>query len=87
MLGDPEAPREALHNSIQGIAGLEDTHGEAPAEGAVLLGWVVVAEWALPTGRRMLSRIDGSATGEPLPPWTQEGYLHNGLYGDWRDQD
>lgn len=66
-----ETRREALHKAVEGLA--------RPYEEAVLLGFVVVAEWAGLDGARTLTLHDGAATGEPLPPWQREGYLHNAL--------
>jgi hypothetical protein len=49
-------------------------------DGAVLIGWVAVAEWMAPDGSRWLSKLDGLASGDGAPTWTQQGYLHNALH-------
>jgi hypothetical protein len=72
--------RPQLHEAIQTTASLDDD-----LEGAVLLGWVMVAEWVAPTGKRWLSRLDGTANGSGCPDWQREGYLHNALFSDGFD--
>lgn len=73
-----EAPkvRERLHETIQGTVAIDE---DLP-EGAMLLGWVAVAEWMAPDGHRWLSTIDGDARGEGCPEWQRDGYLHNVLF-------
>lgn len=67
--------RVILAESIQASAATDDE-----LEGAVLMGWVLVAEWMAPSGQRWLSKVDGSATGEGCPAWQTQGYLHNALF-------
>lgn len=68
--------RETLHEAIQGTVAVDE---DLP-EGAMLLGWVTVAEWMAPDGRRWLSVIDGDAQVEGCPIWQRQGYLHNALF-------
>lgn len=68
--------RQHLHDSIQATIALDE---ELP-EGAMLLGWVTVAEWMAPDGNRWLSRIDGNAQVNACPSWQTQGYLHNALF-------
>lgn len=67
--------RPILHEAIQST-----TSTDSDLDGAILLGWITVAEWMAPSGDRWLSRVDGNATGGGLPEWTREGLLHNALY-------
>jgi hypothetical protein len=46
---------------------------------ALLLGFVVVAEWMDPDGGRWLSRESGSGSGDDLPKWICRGYLNEAL--------
>ena len=50
-----------------------------PKSDSRLVGWVLVAEWAEPSGDKFLSRMlceDGT-------PWQVKGYLHEGLNSSW----
>ena len=50
-----------------------------PKPEVTLVGWVLMAEWAEPSGDRFLSRmLSGSTT-----PWQVKGYLHEGLNTSW----
>lgn len=68
--------RERLHEAIQGTAATD----ESLPEGAMLKGFVILAEWVAPSGEGWLSRIHGGANGEGLPIWQVQGYLHNALF-------
>jgi hypothetical protein len=70
-----DTAREQLHAAIQGT-----NQTDQNLEGAMLMGWVVVAEWMAPDGERWLSRVDGTAARKGCPEWQREGYLHNALY-------
>jgi hypothetical protein len=69
------ADREAMDEAISKHA--------APPEGAVLTGWVLVAEWATGDGGRALTRLSGA----PMTLWAVRGFLHEALYGDWPDPE
>lgn len=75
-MSDTPKVRETLHETIQGTIAID----EDMPEGAVLLGWLTVAEWMAPDGKRWLSLIDGDARGEGCPAWQRQGYLHNALF-------
>lgn len=76
-----ETPRAHLHAAIQTTVGLDvEDEADALPDGAMLLGFVVVAEWMAPDGHRWLSRVDAGANAdEGLTEWQREGYLHNAL--------
>lgn len=71
-----ERVRGRLHETIQGTVALDETL----PEGSMLLGWVAIAEWMAPDGRRWLSIVDGDARGEGAALWQRQGYLHNALF-------
>lgn len=75
-----EAPtaRDALYALIQSHAGDSDFTG-AP-EDAVLVGFLVVAEWAAPDGERWISKNSGDAS-ETLPSWRERGYAAEVVHG------
>lgn len=75
-MSDPQA---RLHEQIQAHAAQEEH-----LDGAMLMGWVTVAEWMGPDGNRWLSRFSWSSSGREPPPWTTAGYLHEALYS-WPD--
>jgi hypothetical protein len=52
-------------------------------EGALLTGWVIVAEYISPDGKKWLSRMDS----EDLTQWLRQGMLHDALYGDEWDPE
>jgi len=63
---------------------MHSTIGNAPpVPEAELVAWAVVAEWEMPDGERILSRIASPDT----PIWRFKGYLHEGLYGLWSSAD
>lgn len=74
--------RKQLHSAIQATGQTDND-----LEGAMLMGWVVVAEWMAPNGQRWLSRVDGTASGEGCPEWQRHGYLHNALFSDGFSDD
>jgi hypothetical protein len=75
-VGDETRFRTALHDTIQTAGPGTD---ELPA-GALLIGWVLVADWMSPDGDRWLSRECGGATRDRLPGWQERGYLHEALF-------
>lgn len=78
--------REAMGEAIQSSARINEASDEEnPIEDAMLLGWVVMAEWMDPEGHRWLSRLSGLAGGDrSAPDWQLKGYLHTGLY-EWEE--
>jgi hypothetical protein len=53
-----------------------------PEPGAILTGWVVVAEWMDADGGKHLTRLSS----KPVTTWLVAGMLHEALYGgDWDD--
>lgn len=70
--------RDRLHETIQHTVAIDNNL----PEGAMLLGWVTVAEWMAPDGQRWLSTVDGDARGEGCPAWQRQGYLHNALFDE-----
>lgn len=70
-----EHARPILHEAIQRTNATDED-----LDGAVLMGWVVIAEWMAPTGERWLSKVAGNASGEGCPEWQTQGYLHNALF-------
>lgn len=65
--------REALQEHVPG------TWAEDEQEDVVLVGYVVVCEWAGTEGRRWLTQTPGSIDdGEPAP-WTVKGWLGHAL--------
>jgi hypothetical protein len=76
VMASPD-PRDAIHDAIQ-------THAPiARAEGAILTGWIVVAEWMAQDGERWLSKAYASAT----PQWTATGMIYEVLHGEWPKED
>lgn len=75
MSGDSDAGRDAIHDAIQANArmGQED--------GAILTGWVLVAEWMTPDGDRWLSKGHAAS----VTAWSADGMYHEALYGKWPD--
>jgi hypothetical protein len=68
--------REELHGAIQASAAHNDD-----IEGAMLKGWVTIAEWVAPDGERWLSvAAAGSSPADPAPDWQIQGYLFNILH-------
>lgn len=80
-----EGARLILAEAIQQSASTDDD-----LEGAVLMGWVLVAEFMAPSGQRWLSKVDGTVAGTGCPEWQSQGYLHNALFrpeGFGRDEE
>lgn len=71
----PEAhdPEDVITTAIQAT-------GNAIADGALLTGYILVAEWVDPDGQRWLSR--GASTG--TTSWQRAGWLHEALH-NWPD--
>lgn len=74
---DPEtepSPRERIATAVQASAAGDDS-----IDGAVLVGWVCVAEFMDGKGEKWLSTVAGDARGLHPPIWQIQGYLHNVL--------
>ena len=54
-----------------------------PRDGAVLIGFGLIAEWEEASGERLLTRLmrDGGN------PWQAKGYFYNGLTTNWPSQE
>jgi hypothetical protein len=50
-----------------------------PRDGAVLIGFALVAEWEEPSGERLLTRLVGDGGN----PWQAKGYFYDGLTTNW----
>jgi len=50
---------------------------QAPFDGADLVGWTIIAEWATPEGEKKLARLNS----EDASHWQVAGYLHQALFG------
>jgi len=73
---------DKLHDAIQ--VSQEDN---GRLDSAVLVGWVVVAEWVGPDGTRTLTRMSGTPGGVVPPEWQTRGYLHEALFGKWNTSE
>ena len=78
--GPPKA--ENLHDAIQ-----VSQEGNGRLDSAVLVGWVVVAEWVGRDGTRTLTRMSGTPGGAVPPEWQTRGYLHEALFGKWNTSE
>lgn len=63
-----ETPIDSIHDAIQNT--------QAPKDGDILVGWVVVAEWANFDGSKRLCKIGSSDS----RTWVLDGYLHHALF-------
>lgn len=53
----------------------------------VLIGWVVIAEYAQLDGERVLRKRTGDANAQELKSWHEQGYLHAALHTSWGDEE
>lgn len=53
-----------------------------PRDGAILVGFGLVAEWEEPSGERLLTRL----LGDGGTPWQMKGYFYDGLTTNWPDE-
>lgn len=51
-------------------------HVDVDLDGAVLTGFVVVAEYQRPDGRRIMGEVTRDVVGQELTPWAALGLLH-----------
>lgn len=64
--------------------GLDTADGDPEIEaGSVLIKYVVVADWIMPDGERLVSKCGGNLDGEGSTMWDMAGLLHEALNGDW----
>lgn len=78
MSAEAIKPRKRIHEAIQA------SRAGSELDGAVLVGWVTVAEWMSPDGERWITCASGESGGESAPAvWRSEGLLHHALNGDW----
>lgn len=61
----------------------QQIEAHAPNGEGIAVRYVIVVDWALPDGKRFLSRI-GSET---LTEWERDGLLHHALNGDWSESE
>ena len=71
--------RQAIHDAIQA-----SRNDNEKLDQAVLVGWIVIAEWVASDGTRSLVRMSGTAGGSQPAPWQTRGYLHEALFGQWK---
>lgn len=71
-----EAQRTHLHSALQDTVGMS----LVMPEGAVLTGFVTIAEYVSPSGQRWLRFIGGDASGDSLAWWTAQGWMFNILH-------
>lgn len=72
--------RQPIHAAVQ------EAMSKGHADGAILTGWVCIAESMDTKGIRSLSMVSADASGDRrLPRWTEQGLLHNGLHGDGQE--
>lgn len=76
-MADPQADeREAIAAAVQAAAPQNRPE-------ALLVGWVVVAEWVDGNGARWLSRWSS----ETVTAWQMDGMLHHALYDPGWDSE
>jgi hypothetical protein len=68
----PSVEQERIRDAIR---------ANPPHPDAILVGWVLIAEWEAARGERLLSRL----WTEKASSWQVKGYLHEGLFGGWPD--
>lgn len=71
MTGDEKlsAVREAL------VEPLRESAAPSDIDGAVLTGYVVIAEWSDATGRKWITKTAGDINDDGPPTWTVAGWL------------
>lgn len=77
----------SIHKTLQ--EGYND-HMQQFAGPALLIGWVIVAEFQAADGKRWLQRTAGTGSNGqgPMPSWQVRGYLHDVLADDsWSDTE
>ena len=66
--------RDNIASAIQASAAEDED-----LNGAVLTGWVMIAEFVSPSGSRWISRMAGDAMGNVPPTWSVKGWLVDSL--------
>lgn len=84
MGDDQRKARECLYAEIQRHAGDSELTG-AP-EDAVLLQFLLVAEWESPNGDRWISKLSGDHSRQ-LPSWRERGLAGEVQHGRWDEDD
>jgi hypothetical protein len=81
MESDRESARRTLAAAILAAA-IQSTHdSDETLNGAVLVGFVVLAEWMDPEGRKWMSSNEGNGDGsDGLVSWQVRGYLTERLH-------
>jgi hypothetical protein len=74
MADESDPKRDAIHEAIQ-------QNARTAEDGAVLTGWVLIAEWMDEDGERWLSKGHAAHTAH----WSAKGMLHEALFGEWPD--
>lgn len=71
--------QDAIHAALQENA---KPRKDERVEGALLVGWVVVAAWVAPDGESWTTRI----ASPDLPAFQRSGLLHQALFdADWEE--
>lgn len=73
--------RERLFEAVQAEA-----HSDDDLEGAVLVGFMVVAEWRAPGGDQWISKVSGDHSAA-LPSWRERGLAAEVLHDWWAGND
>lgn len=77
-----DTPRSRVWEAVQ-----DSTDADEEIHGAILMGYVLVAEWMDEEGQRWLSLLHASNGGDSDAPDRQrQGYLHNALY-EWPTEE
>lgn len=71
--------RSALQRTIN--------HDDEEFDGAILTGYVVIAEWHKPDGSKWLTKTAGDLNDDGPPLWTVKGWLAHALETAQRDAD
>jgi hypothetical protein len=76
-----------LRSIREGLAETVNQDLEDFADGAILTGYVVIAEWSTTDGQRWITKTAGDLNDEGPPVWTVEGWLWHALTTAQRDVD
>lgn len=79
-MSEEKSVRERTYEFVQ------STHvDDEDLENAVLVGFLLVAEWQAPDERRWLSKVSGDSS-RPLPPW-RERMMGFEVAHEWWDDE